>query len=103
MALETTDTETLPEAGIINIEELIPYEETDDPETKAHIINPPANVHIWKEGMTAQDVVNAARALQIEIQALCGHVFIPKHNPDKFDVCEPCVEIAGDIMRELGE
>lgn len=100
MAIETI---TQPEAGIINIEELFPYEEPADPETKAHIINPPANVHLWRKGMEAQDVVDLARSLEVEVEALCGHVFVPKHNPDVLDVCDPCIKIAGDIMKELGE
>jgi len=39
----------------------------------------------------------------MEIVALCGFKFIPQHNPDKYDACEACIKIAGDIMKELGE
>lgn len=94
---------TLPEAGIINIEELFPYEELDDPEHHTHIINPPSNLHIWKPGMEAQDIVDIARASNQEVVALCGFRFIPKHNPEKFDACSTCIDIAGGIMREEGE
>lgn len=85
-------------------EDLIPYEEPDPQrEYKAHIVNPPANTHIWQPGMEAQDVVDVARVKGLEVVALCGYKFIPKHNPDKFDACEACMKIAGDIMREAGE
>lgn len=83
--------------------DVLPYEDDNDPNRRAHIVNPPLNTHIWRPGMEAQDVVDIARVRQIEIVALCGHRFIPKHNPDKYDACEPCIKIAGDIMREEGE
>lgn len=85
-------------------EDLIAYEEPDPKrEYKAHIVNPPANVHIWEPGMTAQDIVDIARATGQHVVALCGYKFVPKHNPDKLDACEICIEIAGHIMRGMGE
>lgn len=85
------------------IEELFPYEESDDPTRKTHIVNPPKNIHIWREGMSMQDVVDIARATGQEVVALCGYRWVPKHNPDKFDVCQTCMDIAGQLMREKGE
>lgn len=79
------------------------YDETDDPNVRTHIVNPPANKHIWRPGMEAQDIVDIARRHGLEVVTLCGHKFIPRHNPDKFEACEPCIKIAGDIMREMGE
>lgn len=83
--------------------DLNPYEDTNDPTVRTHIINPPENLHVWEPGMTSQEVVEIARFRGLVIKALCGYVFIPKHNPDKFDVCKACVEVAGELMRERGE
>lgn len=85
------------------IEEVIPYADSDDPTKRTHIINPPKNLHIWREGMTAQDIVDIARASGQPVQALCGYIWVPVHNPDKYDLCEPCREIASQIMSNLGE
>lgn len=106
MAIETaTPQQTVVDEDVILIDALFPYEETNDPNKRAHIVNPPDNPHIsyGYPNMEAQDVVDIARARQIPVKALCGHVFIPKHNPDKLDACEACIKIAGDIMREMGE
>lgn len=85
-------------------EELIPYEDVQDyGEHKAHIVNPPKNLHIWQPGMEGQDVVDIARATGQEVEALCGYRFIPKRNPDKYDACRACMDIAGEIMRGEGE
>lgn len=94
---------------IVRLEETDPedlaYEETDDPLHRTHIINPPDNPHIsyGHPNMEAQEVVNIARRKGLEITALCGYKFVPKHNPDKYDACEACVKVAGDIMRAMGE
>lgn len=85
------------------LDRLFEYEESDDPNRKTHIINPPKNIHIWREGMTAQDVVDIARATGQEVVALCGYRWVPKHNPEKFDVCDACMKIAGHLMSEAGE
>lgn len=93
-------------AQIIDVsteDQITPYEDSSDPNTKAHIVNPPANLHIFQPGMEAQDIVDIARATQQYVTALCGYRFIPKHNPDKHDACDPCMKIAGDIMRGAGE
>lgn len=92
--------------GDITFEMLIDsvkYEEPTDPNAKAHIVNPPKNLHIWREGMTAQDIVNHARVMKIEVVALCGYTWVPKHNPDKVDVCDTCMTLAGELMRGAGE
>lgn len=88
---------------IDNDTDLIPYEEPDpNREYRAHVVNPPANTHIWRPGMEAQDVVDIARATGQHVVALCGYRFIPKHNPDKFDACERCFEVAGEILSQEG-
>lgn len=84
--------------------DLIPYEDADDGANhKAHIVSPPENVHIFEPGMEAQDIVDIARAGGLEVIALCGYRWVPKRNPDKYDACEECMKIAGDIMRAMGE
>jgi hypothetical protein len=30
----------------------------------------------------------------VAITAVCGHVFVPTRDPDKFPLCQKCVEIA---------
>lgn len=90
------------EQDVRGLEEILPYEETDDPNAKAHIINPPNNMHIWRPGMTAKDVVDIARATGQYVISLCQVAFIPKHNPEPLDACEACMRIAGDIIKEDG-
>ena len=94
--LEHTETE------IVNLIDFMPYDESKDPDRRTHIINPPANVHIWQEGMTAKDIVDIARATDQKITALCGYTWVPKHNPEKFDICEPCLAKAHAHIKENG-
>lgn len=88
-----------------DIRELLsPYEDhTDGKNHKTHIVNPPNNTHIWKPGMTAQDIVLIARLQNLEVTALCGYTWVPKANPEKYDVCEECMKLAGDLLRDAGE
>jgi hypothetical protein len=83
---------------------LFPYEDTADPTVHTHIVNPPMNKHIDpKQKMTAQEIVSVARITSTEIVALCGYRWVPKYNPDKFDVCEKCMKVAADLMAGAGE
>lgn len=82
--------------------EVLPYDESGPGDHRTHIVNPPNNIHIWREGMSAQDVVDVARVKGLKVKALCGYQWIPKRNPEKYDACEACIKIAGDIMREMG-
>ena len=89
-------------------EELLPYDDSDADETNlTHIVNPPDNQHIrrWSgiRGMQAQDIVDVARANQWSVNTLCGKSFVPKRNPEKYPACQPCIDKAGEIMRESGE
>lgn len=98
------DTETLTQLEQITDTVTVPYEENDDPLHRTHIVNPPDNRDLWKHfNMTAQDIVNLARELGKEVVALCGYRFVPKHNPDKYDACEACMNVAGIYMRGKGE
>lgn len=87
-------------------EAIIPYEESNDPNLRAHIVNPADNIDFqlqYGRVEDAQELVNLARMIGVEITALCGYKFVPKHNPDKADACEACIRIAGEIMRDEGE
>ena len=82
----------------------IPYEDTDDgDEHRTHIINPPNNLHIWKPGMDIRDVVTIARETGQTVTALCGYTWVPKRNPEKYDACGNCMDLAGKMMQERGE
>lgn len=95
---------TVMETETTELTELIPYEDTDDGKDHlTHIVSPPENAHLWRPGMQAQDVVDLARISGQEVTALCGYKWVPKRNPDKYPVCQSCVDIAGHIMRGLGE
>jgi len=98
-----TPTTILPDTDT-DISELVnPYEKTDDPQWRTHIINPPANLHIWEPGMSMKDVLHVARSQRLEVVALCGFRFIPVHDPEDFDACEECMRLAGEIMSSMGE
>ena len=94
-----------PEVEQLELTDLVPYEESNNPNRKTHIVNPPDNPHISYgfPDMEGPEVVNIARAMGIPVLALCGYTWIPKHNPEKFDICDACMTVAGNIMRENGE
>lgn len=94
----TTDT------NLLNM--IAPYEEPDDPNHRAHVVNPcfpPENELRWGPNMSAQQIVDIARVTGTEVIALCGHTFVPKYNPDPLDACEACIKIAGLLMNSMGE
>lgn len=82
--------------------DLVPFEQDDgsDPDRRAHIVRPADNgVYSADDPRTAKDIIAMARLTQTEVVALCGHVFVPKHNPESYDACERCIEMAGLIDR----
>lgn len=95
MTIGVQEITLLNEAGEEIEFDFAPYEESDDPNKKAHIIGYKGNEEIWAKRMTAQDVVDLARFNQTELVALCGHKFTPKHNPEKHDICESCRNLWG--------
>jgi hypothetical protein len=101
MSTTHTEPETL---EIIDLDDLVtPYEDDDDPSRKTHIVRPIENRHISNSlTATGQDIVDLARMAGLEVVALCGHKWVPVHNPEKYDACEACMKIAGDIMRSEG-
>lgn len=80
-----------------------PYEDSNDPNRRTHIVNPPNNIHIWRPGMEMKELVSIARMTGQKVRALCGYEWVPKHNPEKYDVCEPCMREAQRLMAERGE
>jgi hypothetical protein len=86
-------TTAAPDIEAIGLEDLVPYENNEDPDLRTHIISPAGNEHIWQDGMTAQDVVDLARMTQQDIVAICGYRFTPKHDPMKNEMCSRCAEL----------
>lgn len=96
---------TIQQSDIEIVEELIPYDDTDDGKDHlTHIVSPPENRHISNDlSLEAKDLIDLARVTGEEMIALCGFRFVPKRNPEKYDACQDCIRIAGEIMRRLGE
>lgn len=93
----------LEKADVETIVDIMPYVEPENPaEHRTHIVNPDGNPHIYRPGMSAQDIVDVARAGGLEVTTLCGFKFVPLMNPERFDACGICMDIAGQIMREVG-
>lgn len=63
-----------------------------DGSVRTHIVNCPDD----KESTAAW--LTEARVFGLEVTALCGHKWVPERNPDKYPVCEPCVEAANVIL-----
>lgn len=95
-------TDLLEKTEVETVVEVIPYTENDDPKLKTHIVNPPSNQHIWHPGMSSQDVVDIARATGQHVVALCGHSWVPVHNPEKYDLCQVCLDKANAIIGSMG-
>lgn len=93
MSIEISEIELIDEKGDVVGFDLVPYEDSEDPNTKSHFIRGEENSDLWQDGMIAQDVVDAARMLGVELVALCGYRWVPKHDPAKHDICNPCMEI----------
>lgn len=70
----------------------LPYRE--DPERKAHTFVTLSNKHIWRAGMTDQDVIDRARIDQLPIKALCGQMFVPDVDPRDREACSECYAVA---------
>ena len=73
-----------------------------------HIVTPEENKTVWMVlggGMdvTAQDIVDFCRNNNVMVMAICGYKWIPKNNPEKYDMCDACREEAGNRMKENNE
>lgn len=83
-----------------------PYEDTDDgKQHMTHIIRPWENLALvgGNTSASAQDIVDLARISGKEVVALCGYRWVPVRNPEKHPVCQSCMDLAGAIMRDLGQ
>lgn len=87
----------------ILLEEIMPYEDSDDPNRRTHIVNAEMNQHLGMPDASAQELVDTARMTGQEIISLCGHKWVPVHNPEKYDACKSCVKIAEILMRKAGQ
>ncbi len=76
-------------------------DEQDSGKRYTHVVNPPQNLHIWHPGMSSQDIVDSARRQGLLVRALCGYAFIPVHNPDKYEACQICMDIAQTIISDM--
>lgn len=85
------------------LEEQPVIKETNEESHFTHIVNPPNNLHIWVPGMEIQEMVNIAKRKELPLKALCGFVFVPKNDPEKYPACPECISVAGDLMRSAGE
>lgn len=84
--------------------EIAPYEDVDDgKDHMTHIINPPKNKHIWLPGMETKEIADIARMTGQEVVALCDYRWVPKRNPEKYPICQSCMDIAGELMRGNNE
>lgn len=61
--------------------------EDDDPESVSHIIKSP----LWAGGISAQEIIAVATARGLELEALCGHRFIPTKSVEGLPVCKACL------------
>ena len=76
-----------------DLEALVGDLEADlDPDHLAHIVWTP-------KGVSAQAVVDAARAQGTPVTALCGHRWVPSRNPDDHPVCKACLAVLDAIRR----
>ena len=78
-----------------------------------HIVTPSDNPSRWVQvaqhrrvsldRISGQDIVDFCRANGFAVKTLCGYIFIPERDPEKYDACGPCMEIAEQRMKEAGE
>lgn len=85
----TRESTTL-DLGTIELNE-VDFLESNEPESASHIVLVPESLK--EEYSSPQAYVLAARIEGFQIQALCGHVFIPQSNPQKLPLCSTCKEI----------
>ncbi len=76
--------------------EILPYEDAEPGEVRAHIVRPEENGQRYD--LSGQDIVDLARLNGTEVVALCGHRFVPSHDPAPAPACEPCVDAAAAII-----
>lgn len=100
MTLSSPEIETR-EIETVDLNEMLnPFDEDDgsDPNRRAHYVtwedNPEFVARFGVLG--SQELVDTARLFRVEVIALCGYKWVPRLNPQKFDVCTKCANIAAD-------
>lgn len=70
--------------------------------THKHIINPPLNKHIFEPWMSSQDVLSVALKKGLPVYTLCGKEFVPQGDGASLPMCEPCMDIANELVKQYG-
>jgi len=103
-------TEILQAAEDLGIDTRYHEDTTDGIKHYTHIVSPPENKEIFaymvahgNPDPSAQDIVDIARVMGWRVTALCGYKWIPQRNPDAYDACPVCMDVAGMHMRNAGE
>lgn len=61
----------------------------------SHIVRPTGD-------RSGADLVMEARVFGTEVEALCGHRWVPQRDPKQFPVCQACKDIFDGLGRERG-
>ena len=61
----------------------------------SHIVKP-------TEDRSGPDLVMEARVFGMEVEALCGHRWVPQRDPKQYPVCQACKEIFEALGQEHG-
>lgn len=48
-----------------------------------------------RDGRSGNDILTEAIVMGTPVRALCGKVFVPSRDPERYPICPTCVEIAG--------
>lgn len=70
------------------VEDVVETRTTDNPDEASHIVWVPPG-----RGVTAKAHVMEAIVNGTEVEALCGHRWVPTRDPRKYPVCEPCLAV----------
>lgn len=71
-------------------EELVETRTTDEPGEAAHIVLLPPEL---RGATTPQAYIMQARVEGFEVEALCGHRWVPQKDPAPLPVCSGCLDI----------
>lgn len=61
----------------------------------SHIVKP-------DKDRSGPDLVMEARVFGIEVEALCGHRWVPQRDPKQYPLCQACKEIFDALGQEHG-
>ena len=60
-------------------------------EHRSHIVKRPPDRE------SAEAWVTEARVMGFEVEALCGFVWVPARNPEKYPICEMCRDLLSNL------